>query len=291
MGVSQQNSTNFLFRFSNNSLIKTRIYANFEKESFANGTFRYCYKGDILDLDDDNIKTPDFPSGKCVVKVYKSNVCQEDFYLDFKNSNFAYQCALEFNNIIGENKLFFVLPYGGSVKMLAGFKLFGLFNIKDDDNKKFIKEDSLVAIEPFISGEYIKFSSNSGYENQNFNRFIPAFMHYSWIKSRGRIVVSDVQGVFTGKHYILTDPACQSITNEFGSSDLGAMGLCKFIVCHRHNDYCKNWIWVPPQLNGILASVNANSIKRTSFNFEFGKNAEKYIPIYNYILSLIKFNN
>ena len=68
------------------------------------------------------------------------------------------------------------------------------------------------------------------------------------------------------------------------------MGLCKFIVCHRHNDYCKNWVWVPPQLNGILASVNANSIKRTSFTFDNMKNIQKYIPIYYNFLQTVKFD-
>ena len=292
MGVSQQNETKFLFRFNNNQLIPTRIFTKFEKEKFAEGTFRYCYRGDIYDLDEDEkVKTVDFPSGKCVVKVYKSDEHKEDFILDYKNSEYASQCAAEFNSIIGENKLYFILPFAGSINIVAGFKLFGLFNIRDDENKKFVKENSLVSIEPYLPYEYYKFSSNSGYENQSFNRYIPAFMHYTWIKSRGRIVVSDVQGIFTGDKYILTDPACQSLNQIFGSSDLGAMGLCKFLVCHRHNEYCKNWIWLPPQFNGILSSVNANSIKRTSFVFEHNKNIQKYVPIYNYVLSLIKFNN
>ena len=93
-----------------------------------------------------------------------------------------------------------------------------------------------VAIEPYISGNYIKFSSNTGYENPDFDAFIPAFSHYTWIRSKGIRVVLDAQGVFKDGKYYLTDPACQSLDQKFGNSDLGAMGLCKFLLCHKHND-------------------------------------------------------
>ena len=146
-----------------------------------------------------------------------------------------------------------------------------------------------VAIEPYLNGKYIKFSSNSGYENPDFNAYIPAFSHFTWIYSKGTRVVLDVQGIFNNGEYYLTDPACQSLEQKFGLSDLGAMGLCKFVLCHKHNNICQDWKWVPPSLEGILKAYNATSIKRTSFSFENRKNIEKYTPLYLNILKQINF--
>ena len=43
------------------------------------------------------------------------------------------------------------------------------------------------------------------------------------------------------KNTYLTDPACQSPDQKFSSTDLGTMGLCKFLLCHKHNDICAKW--------------------------------------------------
>ena len=100
-----------------------------------------------------------------------------------------------------------------------------------------------VAIEPFLDGIYIKFSSNIRYENPNLNAYIPNFSHFTCIRSKGRIVIIDVEGVFKNKKYYLTAPACQSLVQKFSSTDLGAMGLCKFLLYHKHNDICAKWKW------------------------------------------------
>ena len=211
-------------------------------------------------------------SQQCVVKVYKDGSFTQDYLLDFIGSQYAY-------NVIGiPNKINFILPYAGSVDLLAGFKLFGLFKVStNDDSKKHLSLDMKVAIEPFLDGQYIKFSSNTGYENPDFDAYIPAFSHFTWIQSKGTRVVLDVQGIFKNGRYYLTDPACQSIDQKFGNSDLGGMGLCKFVLCHKHNNICNNWKWIPKNFEGILKAYNATSIKRTSFSFENRKNIEKYI--------------
>lgn len=292
MGYDIPNETKCLSKIlPNGDTLKTDFYAEFKSNYFAQGAFRYCFRGKIKDLDEDDITTADFPTGKCVVKVYKDYNFTEDYLVDFICSQYAYEQARLFNDIIGiPNKMNFVLPYAGSVHLLAGFKLFGLFKISNDDAKKYLSPNMKVAIEPFLDGDYIKFTSNTGYENPDFDAYIPAFSHFTWIKSRGTMVVMDVQGIFKNKKYFLTDPACQSLSQKFGNSDLGAMGLCKFILCHKHNDICKNWKWIPKSFEGILKTYNATSIKRTSFSFENRKNIEKYTPIYNNLLQNINFN-
>ena len=70
----------------------------------------------------------------------------------------------------------------------------------------------------------------------------------------------DVQGIFKNGRYYLTDPACQSLEQLYGNSDLGAMGLIKFLMCHKHNNICQNWKWVPKEISGILKSYNTYRI-------------------------------
>ena len=291
MGVRCPNETKCLYKIlSNGETLKKNFYAEFKPTFFDEGAFRYCYKGKIKDLDGDEITTNDFPSGECVVKVYKDSIHTQDYLIDFMGSQYAYEQAILFNNLIKiPNKMNFVLPYAGSVHLLACFKLFGLIKISNDDAEKYLSKDMKVAIEPYLYGNYIKFSSNSGYENPDFDAYIPAFSHFTWIYSRGTRVVMDVQGVFKNGKYYLTDPACQSLEQKFGNSDLGAMGLCKFILCHKHNNICENWQWIPKSFEGLLKAYNASSIKRTSFVFENRKNIEKYRPLYMNLLQHTRF--
>ena len=241
------------------------IFTIFNDVSFAEGAFRKCYIGVIVDKNKGAVKTNDFPSGKCVIKKYMNQNLTKDCITDFQSTFIAHSCALAFNKIINiPNKLNFVWPY----------------MTMDVLNQKF------AYVEPFLEGEYTKFSSNSGYENPEYNAYIPAFSHYSWLLFKGRMVILDVQGVFKNQKYFLTDPAVQSIDQKYGGSDLGAMGLIKFVLCHKHNDICKNWKWIPKQFNALLTICNANSIKRTSFSFEYQKNILKYRPIY---LGLLKY--
>jgi hypothetical protein len=293
MGTSCANETKYLYKLlPGGNIIKKKIYSEFNEKPFAHGTFRYCFKGIIKDLEGDEITTNDFKSGKCVVKVYKKAKYTQDYLIDFIGSQYAYEEAKSYNKIIETpNKLNFILPYGGSVHILAGFKLFGLFKVSTDDrSKKYLSPDMKVAIEPFLDAQYIKFSSNTGYKNPDFDAYIPSFSHFTWIHSKGKRVVMDVQGIFVSNKYYLTDPACQSLEQKFGNSDLGAMGLIKFLLCHKHNNICRNWKWIPKEFDGILKGFNAYSIKRTSFSFEHQKNIEKYTPIYVNLLKSINFD-
>ena len=293
MGVSCPNETKCLFKvLPSGQMLRQNIYAEFEEIAFSEGAFRYCFKGKIKDNDGDLVTTNDFGSGQCVVKVYKNRGYTQDYYIDFVGSQYAHQEALLFNQIIKiPNKINFIIPYAGSVDILAGFKLFGLFKVStSDESKKYLSPNMKVSIETYLVGSYIKFSSNTGFENPAYSDYIPAFSHFTWIHSKGRRVVMDVQGVLKNNRYYLTDPACQSLEQKFGNTDLGAMGLIKFLLCHRHNNICKNWDWIPKKFEGLLKAYNATSIKRTCFSFENIKNIQKYTPAYINLLKLIKFN-
>ena len=243
------------------------VYIIFNKEPFSEGAFRECYLGFLVDKQKKNIKLDDIVSGKCVMKLYKNktiNNIRNDLEGDLISSSIANAYAAAFNNIIKiPNKINFVNP-------LATV----------DMNKQ------VIVLEPFIEGQYTKFSNNFGYENKDYNAYIPAaFSHYTWLLSEGRLVINDIQGVFNNGKYILTDPAIQSVEKKYGGSDIGCFGLFVFLATHKHNDICKNWTWIPMQLQPAIG-VFAGAMKRTSFDFEHKENIIKYFPIY---MGLIKY--
>ena len=141
MGVNCPNETKCLHKvyYDGTTVIKN-FYAEFKPNLYAQGAFRYCFKGKIKNLYGNNISTSDFPSGECVVKVYINRNYIQEYYIDFYGSLYAHQEALLFNKIINiPNKLNFILPYAGSVNLLAHFKLLGLFKVStNDEAKKYI---------------------------------------------------------------------------------------------------------------------------------------------------------
>jgi len=57
-----------------------------------------------------------------------------------------------------------------------------------------------VAIEPYISGNYEKFNSNGGYEDQNLSTLLPAFTHWTW--------------EISGHKYMVSSKSCYKWANE-----------------------------------------------------------------------------
>jgi hypothetical protein len=113
-----------------------------------------------------------------------------------------------------------------------------------------------MSLEPFMSGAYVKYNSNSGYvndENANcpINMAAQAFSHFTFERSQGKFLVCDVQGV----GYTMTDPAIHTADPErfkLVDTNLGEAGFKFFFATHRCNDLCK-------QL-GLASSTNAMSL-------------------------------
>jgi len=101
MGASSSNESRFLYRIDENlKLSKIHYYAVFQKTPFSEGACRYCYKGEIKDCNDNTSYNRFFPSGECVVKVFKKKVAKytSDLNEDFKNSIYANKVANIFNS-------------------------------------------------------------------------------------------------------------------------------------------------------------------------------------------------
>jgi Mg-chelatase subunit ChlD len=103
--------------------------------------------------------------------------------------------------------------------------------------------DEYISLEPFIEGDYVKYNSNSGYVNEDnpddrFSQAAQAFSHFTFERSQGRFLVSDLQGV----GHILTDPAIHTLNPErfkLADTNLGQEGFKFFFSTHVCNDICR----------------------------------------------------
>jgi hypothetical protein len=115
--------------------------------------------------------------------------------------------------------------------------------VGDTDRKKFH------TVEPFIEGEFVKYSSNTGPLEctnetlQNFYDVANAFSHFSNWFSRStfkkNLVVCDIQGV----GLTWTDPQILSAhdkeNDKWALGNLGQDALHEFMLDHKCNDICK----------------------------------------------------
>jgi hypothetical protein len=103
-------------------------------------------------------------------------------------------------------------------------------------------EDNL-SLEPFIDGEYIKYNSNGLYvledDNNTFNEIAQAFSHFTFERSWGHFLVTDLQGV--GNSF--TDPAIQTKDPDrfkLGETNIGEEGFKFFFALHVCKKTCRD---------------------------------------------------
>jgi Mg-chelatase subunit ChlD len=102
--------------------------------------------------------------------------------------------------------------------------------------------DECMSLEPFIEGTYVKYNNNCGWVNKDipddrFNQLAQAFSHFTFERSKGRFLVSDLQGV----GHILTDPVIHALDPErfkLADANLGKEGFKFFFATHACNNIC-----------------------------------------------------
>jgi len=101
----------------------------------------------------------------------------------------------------------------------------GLIELVDRD------ERPLLGYESFITGEYIKWNTNTGWVEDKVIRHTPhAFSFASFRLSKGQLMVVDVQGVDD----LYTDPQIHALSGDgFGNGNLGARGMALFLRSFR----------------------------------------------------------
>lgn len=263
--------TKYLYTIKNGEFsIQQNFFVEFKNEYFDSGTFRNCYKGIIVNKYRKKVKTKDFKTGDCVVKVPKNKNGNYNYKIDFICSEYANSLAQKYNKEVAKipDKLNFILPYGTELDIFEG-------------------EKGIVSVEPYLEGKYIKFYNNDGAPGQKY-KSLTAYTHYTWKENEGKRVITDIQGIKENNKFYLTDPAIQSIEGKYGESDLGVQGLIKFLLFHKCNDICREWRWIEIDKYFKLTNYEKASIRFTKYSFQQAKN-EKYLPIYIKLLELIGF--
>ena len=249
MGIKQASKTRYLYEIHDNFTFKqTDYYATFEDTEFDEGSFRYAYKGEIKNMAGIPTKPDLFPNEKCVVKIFKDKKYGiNDFIIDLNNYYYSRKVSSIFNSKYKElsyiRKFNYIPTYVTSLGKYSTYKLFYLFPIKNSNQMKKIKEDQWITIEPLLDGKFEKFIQNNCIEEYNTDETIALFMHWNWVYSKGKALICDIQGEEKYNSFELTDPAVQSINNEYGKSDLGLCSLINFLIYHNHNELCKDLPW------------------------------------------------
>ncbi len=197
--------------------------ATLQPQHFAEGRFRYAYKGEYT-------APPQKKGKKCVIKKMKATFTWKptDWEETLQILETSKQLAGGFNNYSNTNKpVKFVDAKVTQVTEAGGSTTLGL------------KE--YVTIEDYIPGDYIKWCNNyGGFDPRSTS--MPAFVHWSWAHTKGETMIADLQGVRNDDAFYLTDPCLLSGTHggKYGCTDMGIEGIAMFFLSHTCTDFCKS---------------------------------------------------
>ena len=152
------------------------------------------------------------------VRIDKTGGAQA-YYQDVAMQEFARRYAEEFNTCDPPKRVSFVRAF--------------VLQLVDR------KGAPVCAVERYIPGRYRKHTNNYGFARGK--RSTPhAFSHFSYVASRHRYLICDIQGVETDQGDIYTDPQVHSADGKgFGGGNLGVDGFIRFFQSHKCNEVCK----------------------------------------------------
>ncbi|XP_046356557.2 alpha-protein kinase 1-like [Haliotis rufescens] len=105
-----------------------------------------------------------------------------------------------------------------------------------------------INVEPYLEGDFIKLTNNLSYSNPRGRELATALTHFSFVQSRGKLMLVDLQGWMPadGKGVVyLTDPQFHSSGGgKLSSCDMGETGIEVF------------WETVHPECNDICWALN-----------------------------------
>ena len=224
------------------------VSTSFASESFAEGASRRAYRAMRW-------KPAHKFGNKAVVKEYKDEYtwAQGDWDIAVAIYKEAKGLAAQFNTLTGRNCPVYVVDY--DVEEV----------ITRDDNGT-PKLGEWVLVEDYLEGIFQKFISNSGWVKPQCStsyKSMPAFAHWSWVHTNGKLMVSDLQGVCYGDKYILTDPCILSLNQEYGATDLALIGMGLFFMTHQCTDICRalNIAHKRPNMQAMYQYLDQDMIK------------------------------
>lgn len=122
------------------------------------------------------------------------------------------------------------------------------------------EEPCAFAAERYLPGVFMKYNSNNGYVSEGSIRHhevIQAFLHFTFVRSGGTLLVADLQGVAREAEALLTDPQVLTLAGgTFGPGDIGARGMRACLAAHRCGLMCKR-LGLKPISGPILRRLQA----------------------------------
>ena len=209
-----------------------KYWASFDPYPFKAGSKKLSYLGYL------NGNGP-LKGQKCVVKTIRNgSLTRDDLRLETRRAKLARETATSYNEFMGNgsHRITFNYPIITEIDQLSDCLC--LADILGKPKKK-IKELEYVSIELYIKGRFEDFEY--GWVPQEDLVVPEAFSHFSWCRSEGNSLISNLQGVKTNSAYHLTGPVIHSQERTYGKSDLGMDGIKGFFKLHECNHICRRW--------------------------------------------------
>eukprot|EP01083_Nonionella_stella_P108291 314797_1 len=257
----------------------------FNSESFASGKHRHCYIGTLF-----NDKASKHHR-KIVFKVWKTQMV-DDFQADYQcirdleRSIVCHQHATAFNKAMSQDSSF-TLPFSFPAPLRINIKrtqdptctfgadkwastVFDSIPVQLANHKYLTVQLHLKSNTQY---KYQKLSSNNGWIASDYpqNHVVSAFSHFSWAHSKGKKLITGLQGVQRGNKLLISDAVIHSDkVGQNGHHDLGLVGMVNFFMNHECNEYCKHLATLNTTL--LMDYLSKPSIlnvdKSTSYLFE-----------------------
>ncbi|RHZ65927.1 hypothetical protein Glove_310g26 [Diversispora epigaea] len=147
-------------------------------------------------------------------------------------------------NLFSEEFYFKIAPHPFSVG-IEKYAYFAINTTSDPLQKMVMKEYSQDKSEnpfekPELNSKFKRFNANSGVIIE-FHPALEAFAHFTYVHTKGYLMICDLQGIELTNSFLLTDPAIHCIDPmRFGRTNLGKKGITKrFLSNHKCNDVCR----------------------------------------------------
>lgn len=209
-----------------------KYWTSFDPYPFKVGSKKLVYMG-IL-----NGEGP-LKGQKCVVKTVKNgSICKKEWELQSRRARVAREMANSYNKVASNTtrKITFNCPVVAEIDTLSDCLCIN--DILGKPKKKW-NDAEFVSIELYLRGKFEDFEY--GWVPRA-DLIVPeAFSHFTWCRSEGNLLVSNLQGVKTSCAFRFTGPVIHSADKKFGTSDLGFEGIKGFFKLHTCNEVCRQW--------------------------------------------------
>ncbi len=200
-------------------------HTTFATASFAEGASRRAYRAMRW-------KPASKYRQKAVVKEYKAAYAwaQGDWDTAISIYEKTKKLAGKFNTVSKPNRPIRIVDYG-------------VQKVTSRPDHSTPKLGEYILVEDYLEGDFQKFISNAGWvKSQCMTSCIlmPTFAHWTWVHTRGQLMVADLQGVRYDDKYVLTDPCILSVDRNYGATDLALIGMALFFLTHRCTDICRS---------------------------------------------------